>query len=235
MPASPAAAKDAQRTSKADQVYADIKEAILSGAIEPGAAIDKVALCERLAVSRFPVTTAINRLAFERLVVIEPQHGSFVARISARDINDAMALRRALEVEITGTCAARMSGGTQDALERNLRYQQAAAEAKDFTGFHSLDNEFHEIIVAGAGLAHAGEILFSLRAHVERVRRILLTPKGRMPVTLGEHRAVFAALKSRDTGAARAAMRHHLEQTTALLADFARQQPHLFTPESTSP
>ena len=235
MPLPQAVQKPPNRSSKADQVYEDIKEAILSGTFEPGAAIDKIALCERLGVSRFPVTTAVNRLAFERLVVIEPQHGSFVARISARDINDAMTLRRALEAEIAGLAAARLTPEVHAALERNLRYQRAAAEAKDFSGFHALDNEFHEIIVAGTQLAHAGEILFSLRAHVERVRRILLTPPGRMPVTLGEHRAIFAALKSRDAAAARAAMRQHLEQTTVWLADFAKQQPHLFNPESPAP
>src|SRR5579884_3935270 len=88
---------DARRASKADQVYEDIKEAILSGALEPGAAIDKMALAERLGMSRFPITTAINRLAYERLVVIEPQHGSFVAKISAEDVRELMLIRRALE------------------------------------------------------------------------------------------------------------------------------------------
>ena len=34
---------DTRRASKADQVYTEIKEAILSGELEPGAAIDKIA------------------------------------------------------------------------------------------------------------------------------------------------------------------------------------------------
>ena len=41
--------------SKAEQVYGAVKEAILSGALEPGEPIDKLALCDRLGVSRdFP-------------------------------------------------------------------------------------------------------------------------------------------------------------------------------------
>ena len=86
--------------SKADQVYDELKEAILAGRVEPGALIDKSALCERLGVSRFPVSAAVSRLAFENLVVIEPQHGSFVARISAADVRERMFIRRALESEI---------------------------------------------------------------------------------------------------------------------------------------
>jgi len=58
----------ARADSKAGQVYGAVKEAILSGDLEPGQPIDKLALCDRLGVSRFPVSAAISRLAFERLV-----------------------------------------------------------------------------------------------------------------------------------------------------------------------
>jgi GntR family transcriptional regulator, rspAB operon transcriptional repressor len=217
-----------QRISKANRVYDDIKEAILSGSLAPGAAIDKIALCERLGVSRFPVTTAINRLAYERLVLIEPQHGSFIAKISADDVRDLMTIRRALEVEIAGEAAHRLPEASLAALERNLRYQAVAEQAKDFAGFYALDVEFHHIIISGVALAHANEILESLRAHLERVRRLLLTPPGRLPDALKEHRAVGDAIRSGDAKAARAAMRHHLEQTSALLMTVSKQRPDIF-------
>jgi len=70
------------------------RKSILSGALEPGGAIDKLALCERLGVSRFPVSSAINRLAYERLVTIEPQHGSFVAKISVDDVRERLLVVR---------------------------------------------------------------------------------------------------------------------------------------------
>ena len=219
---------DRAGASKATRVYDEIKESILSGALEPGAAIDKIELCERLGVSRFPVTTAINRLAYERLVVIEPQHGSFIAKISADDVRDLMILRRALEVEIASEAAQRLPPESMAALERNLRYQQAAEQAKDLPGFYALDVEFHQIIINGIALAHANDILEGLRAHLERVRRLLLTPPGRLPHTLREHRAIAETIKSGDARAARAAMRAHLEQTSALLATVSKQRPDLF-------
>ncbi|WP_353017814.1 GntR family transcriptional regulator [Mesorhizobium sp. M1405] len=49
-----------------------IRRAIRTGRLGPGPSIDKAALCEQLGVSRFPVAAAINRLAFERLVVVQP-------------------------------------------------------------------------------------------------------------------------------------------------------------------
>src|SRR5579862_976940 len=134
---------EARRSSKADFVYQDLKEAILSGALEPGDAIDKLELCERLGVSRFPVSSAISRLAYERLVTIEPQHGSFVAKISIDDVRERLLVRRALESEVAAQAAERMPREGVAELERNLRYQQAAVDGRDVAGFYALDVDFH--------------------------------------------------------------------------------------------
>src|ERR1700730_18045200 len=100
---------EARRSSKADHVYRDLKESILSGALEPGGAIDKLALCERLGVSRFPVSSAVRPLGYERLVTIEPQHGSFVAKISTDEVRERLMVRRAHESEIAAQAALRMT------------------------------------------------------------------------------------------------------------------------------
>ena len=224
-----AAPGQARRSSKADHVYETIKEAILSGELEPGTAIDKMALGERLAMSRFPITTAINRLAYERLVIIEPQHGSFVAKISSEDVRELMLIRRALESEIAAESAGRLGAEAKEAIDRNLRYQQAAMEAVDYAGFYALDVEFHQLIIQGAGLRHAREILEGIRTHLERIRRLLLTPPGRLPNTLAEHRKIAEALRVPDMDAAREAMRTHLVQTTLLFESYAKERPNLFS------
>lgn len=221
--------RDSRRGSKAEQVYAEIKSAILSGGLEPGAAIDKLALCARLGVSRFPVSTALNRLAFERLVVIEPQHGSFVGKIAAADVREWMMIRRGLETEMAGELAHCLSADTRTALERNMRYQQAAAEAGDLSGFYAQDIEFHRLIAGGLHLSQTIAILEGLRSSLERIRRLLLAPPDRMLVSLAEHQAIFAALVKGDRHAAREAMRAHLKMTTALFEDFALGHPGMFS------
>ena len=163
----------AQRLSKAEHVYHHLRDAILAGTLEPGTLIDKAHLCDELNVSRFPVTTAINRLAFERLVVIEPQHGSFVSKISAQDAREFLMIRRALEADIAAQAAVALPQDAREALARNIRYQHAAAEAEDSTGFYALDVDFHQTIVSGLRLTQSSDILKGLRAHAERVRRLL--------------------------------------------------------------
>lgn len=220
---------ETRRGSKADQAYHDLKEAILSGALEPGAAIDKLALCERLGVSRFPVSSAINRLAYEKLVAIEPQHGSFVAKISVEDVRELMMIRRALESEIAAQAAETLPREGVEELERNLRYQLAAVEARDLAGFYSLDVEFHRLLTTQLGLSRTGEILDGLRSHLERVRRLLMTPEGRLPRTYAEHNSIAKAIARGDAEGARQAMRDHLVETTELFENFAKARPNLFS------
>ena len=214
--------------SKADQVYEAVKEAILSGELEPGEPIDKLALCERLGVSRFPVSAAISRLAFERLVLVEPQHGSFVARISADEVRERRFIRRALEGEIAAD-ARRFDEEGRAELRQTLQDSAAAASADDRTKFYSLDVVFHAVLTQRLGLDRTGELLDGVRAHLERVRRLLMTPDGRMQATQREHEAVVAAIERCDPDTARAAMTAHLGQTTAMFEDFAKQRPELFS------
>ncbi|MDE2578661.1 MAG: GntR family transcriptional regulator [Hyphomicrobiales bacterium] len=217
-----------RRLSKADQVYAEIKESIMSGVLEPGQAIDKLTLCAKLGVSRFPVTTAINRLAFERLVSIEPQHGSFVAKIAKRDVAEWLMIRRALEAEIANNAANTLPDAARRDLERNLRYQQPAAEAHDVAGFYALDLEFHRILARGLDLAQATEILDMLHSHLERSRRILLVPRSNLTKAYEGHQRVYDAIVERDGAKAEQAMRGHLDATRAHFETLVNEHPELF-------
>ena len=220
----------ARAHSKAGQVYDAVKEAILSGELEPGQAIDKLALCERLGVSRFPVSAAISRLAFERLVRVEPQHGSFVAPISAGDVRELLFVRQALEGEIAARAALELDEATRADLTENLGQSEAAAEAGDRARFYALDVGFHALLTERLGLRRSEEILDGVRQHLERPRRLLMTPPGRMRDTLAEHRAVFSAIETRRPEAARAAMSAHIATVAHTFEALAKAKPGLFAP-----
>jgi len=218
-----------ERASKADQVYESLKTAILSGGLEPGAPIDKLELCERLGVSRFPVSAAISRLAYDQLVRVEPQHGSFVARISARDVLERLFIRRALEGEIAAEAARRLDAETRAALADNIAAAQRAVESDNRAGFYELDVAFHALFTRGLGLPRSAELLDGLRVHLERVRRMLLAPTGRIQATLNEHRTIVEAVQSGDPTRARSAMEAHLTVVVTMFANFSRARPELFT------
>ena len=215
--------------TKADAVYGELKEAILSGTLEPGRLIDKAGLCEKLGVSRFPVSAAVSRLAYDRLVDVAPQHGSFVAQISLNDVRERFFIRSALEGEIAAEAARRMTRADKDDLMANLKEETAAVEAEDRVAFYALDVSFHRLLTTRLGMARANDVLESLRVHLERARRLAMSPEGRLRTALKEHSAVAAAIESGDAPAAREAMKRHLDATSALLESLARKRPGLFS------
>jgi DNA-binding GntR family transcriptional regulator len=221
--------REESRGSKADQIYEALKLAIISGEIAPASVIDKNEIAARFRVSRFPVTTAINRLAYERLVVIEPQRGSFVSLLRLGDIREWMIARRALETEVAILCARDLDTRAIENLERNLRYQETGVRSGDLTGFHDLDMAFHRQMVHGLRLYRVDETLESIRSHVDRVRRLLLPAPGRMASTYDEHLAIFRAIQARDAEAAAKAMRTHIDGVLDMLSSFEHEHPQFFT------
>jgi GntR family transcriptional regulator, rspAB operon transcriptional repressor len=216
--------------SKADSVYDELKEAILSGALEAGCPIDKSALCEKLGVSRFPVSAAVSRLAYDRLVDVAPQHGSFVARISLADVDERLFIRSALEGEVAAEAARRLAAEHKAALAANLEAAGIAAEEENREAFYALDVAFHHILTTGLGMARSTEVLDSLRIHLERARRLTMAPTGRRREVVAEHRAIVSAIEAGDPDAAREAMSRHLGVTGIVLQAFAKQRPELFAP-----
>ena len=230
------AAKDGRREvargvrSKADSVYSELREAILSGALEPGCLIDKATLCEKLGVSRFPVSAAVARLAYDKLVDVAPQHGSFVSRISLADVQERLFIRSALEGEVAAEAARRFKDADKDALAENLKEAAVAAGARDRSKFYELDVGFHHILTSRLGMPRTTELLDSLRVHLERARRLMMSPSGRVEEVVAEHKAVLAAIAVGDAEGAREAIRNHLALTGRVLGKVADLRPEMFSP-----
>lgn len=218
------------RQTKADRVYLSLKQAIVSGELPPNAVIDKSELSARFHVSRLSVTAAISRLAFEKLVDVEPQRGSYVTKIRLSDARQWMLVRRALEMEVAATCARELPDGAIERLGRNIAYQRTALKAGDVQGFHELDTVLHLQLVEALGWGRIAEILEPVRTHLERVRRTLLPEPGRMKRTFAEHQEIHRAITAREPEAARKAMEHHLNQVLRELEIFVARHPGFFEP-----
>ena len=216
--------------SKAALVYDDLRSSIIGLSLKPGARIDKNEVCDRLRVSRQPLAEAIARLADERLLDVEPQKGTFVARIRLADVAEAAFVRRALEVATVEAIAGELDDATIGRLDRNLVYQAAAVKAKDVEEFYALDLRFHTMLFERLSMRRVAEVVDTSRAQLERIRRLLLPAPGRNQNTVREHRAILAALSERDPKLAAKAMGEHLDQVMGELRKFAATQPDLFEP-----
>jgi GntR family transcriptional regulator, rspAB operon transcriptional repressor len=215
------------RGGTTERVQSILREAIIGFELAPGVDIDKLAICERLGVSRFPVSEALARLQSEGLVEILPQRGSRVARIRLSDVRQSMFIRRALEAQGVRSLALSHDANLLPSLERNLRYQRAAAEAGDRRGFHLLDLEFHLILLDALGYSRVKAAVEAARANLERVRRLLSLPRHHA-LSVDDHEKIVAALAAGDGEAAGRAMEEHLDFVITELVAFAAENPALF-------
>lgn len=208
-------------------VTAELRRAIVTLELKPGEILDKGAICERLGVSRFPVSEALARLQAEGLVEIMPQRGSMVSRVKIGDVVEYMLIRKALESEAIRVLMARRPEGIVEELERNLADQAKAARKGDRETFHRFDIEFHEILFEAMNFSRIRAVIDSARANLDRARLLILDPR-RLSATQAEHKAIADGIAAGDADRAVAAMRKHIDKVTGELLAFARTAPDLF-------
>ncbi|MFY8030578.1 MAG: GntR family transcriptional regulator [Devosia sp.] len=204
-----------------------LRQAIVTLDLQPGEVIDKNAICERLGVSRFPVSEALARLQAEGLVDILPQRGSTVSLVRIADVLEYMLIRKALEAEAVRVVTGNPSPELIDTLQRSMSYQRAAVDIDDQHGFHERDIEFHDIIFGDMRFSKVKGVIENTRANLDRARRLILTPR-RLEMTLSEHRAIMDGIVAGDAPRASAAMRAHIDSVMAELITFAADHAELF-------
>ena len=215
--------------SKSGRVYEELRSAIITLKLQPGAQIDKAEICDRLEVSRQPLSEALARLADERLVTVEPQKGTYVTRIRMNDVAEAAFVREALEVATVRRIAPTIDDETLDRLNLIVDYQSSAASANDTEEFYVLDTRFHSTLIGLLSYRRVAEGVESARAQTERIRRLLL-PTRRNLETIAEHKLILVELAQRSATGAADAMHIHLSNGLQQLKKFAAERPDLFEP-----
>lgn len=215
------------RGTTTERVYGALRDAIVHRQLRPGEFVDKNLVCERLGVSRFPVSEALGRLAAQGFVEVLPQRGTRVSRISLKDVRQNLLIRRALEAETVRELARRTPPALAK-LDANIAAQRTALTAGDDTAYYNLDVEFHAILQQELGYPYVTATIDAARAGLDRVRR-MLGKLHRMELTFEEHAAIVEAIRAGNSEGAADAMRRHLDNVDVLLASFASDNPDLFS------
>lgn len=209
------------------QVTDALRAAIVTLQMKPGEVIDKTAICERMGISRFPVSEALGRLQAEGLVDIQPQRGTTVSLIRVAEVREYMLIRKAIEAEAVHALVQMNTPGLVEHLRNALADQRVTSDAKDGETFHRQDCEFHELLFGAMHFAKVKTIIDGVRANIDRARMLISTPR-RLAVTIGEHEAIVDAIAANDADLAAAAMRSHIDEVMKEILSFAKQEPHLF-------
>ncbi|MDH6625393.1 DNA-binding GntR family transcriptional regulator [Streptomyces sp. LBL] len=139
------------RTLLRDRAYAAIRDAIVTGEIEPGAVVRDADLAERLGLSRAPVREAFSRLVDEGLLESKPQSYTRVTPVVAADVRDAAAVVGALHELVTRVAVPRLFAADVEAMRAANERFAAAVRAGEVEAALQADDDLHDVLVRVCG------------------------------------------------------------------------------------
>jgi GntR family transcriptional regulator, rspAB operon transcriptional repressor len=217
-----------RRRAGRGQAYHLLRDAIVSGELEPGRQLSENELATRLGVSRTPVREALVRLRDDRLVEIVPQLGTFVTQISEAAVADAYFVREALECAAVREAAVHAQKDDVAALRAMIARQDDVRAAGDYARWFVLNDEFHRALSDLSDHPIAWTLICRVSGHLDRIRRLSLPQPRYLDQMLGEHRLILKTIARGDPDAAEDAMRHHLRMVLTALPLLRASYPDYF-------
>lgn len=200
-----------QRRSLHLELAETIQEMIVIGQLPPGTKVPEKQLCETFNVSRTPLREALKVLAAERLVVLEPNRGAWVSKITVADLEEVFPVMGAFEA-LAGELACRSITGEEIAEIRRLHDEMIASyNRRDLQGYFDANQQIHEAILAAARNKTLTAQYRSLATQVRRARFIANMTDGRWKQATEEHKEIMACLEARDGDRLARILRLHLQ------------------------
>jgi DNA-binding GntR family transcriptional regulator len=213
---------------KADQIYEQLRRAIVRLDMAPGSAIAEKDICGRFDVSRTPVREALQRLAEEDLVDIFPHSGTWVSRISFALAEEGFVLRRALEVESVRKAAAVIAPEGIAELEALVSHMRRIILEDRLADYLEVDDAFHAAIARHSGYPRIWKFIGLAKVQLDRMRQLSAPVPGHLAEVTEQHAAIVHALARRNAMQAELAMRIHLDSSFEVMASICPVNPGLF-------
>lgn len=194
-----------------DQIYAWLRDAILTMALPPGTPLSEFELGAAITLSRTPVREALKRLEMEGLVATYPSLGSVVSKIKVSQIEQAVILRSLLEGEAAARAAAcANSREIARVLGQICKQQAKAVKIADLDAIYACDEQFHETLFAMTRLDLLWTTVRQARTVMQRLRALTLRDPINRATASGHHHELAAAVLAKDADLARSIMATHV-------------------------
>ncbi|SDF78202.1 GntR family transcriptional regulator [Sporomusa acidovorans] len=185
------------RISAKERAFNQIQEWIIDGTLQPKEKLNDADLAESLGVSRTPIREALQLLAVQGFVEMQPGVATQVTSINKEDISKILpplAVLQALAAELATPV---LSQHNIDSLRQiNSEFSQAIGEGNYYSAL-KMDEQFHEVIVDVVRNPYLNNTITMLQAHVRRLffhKSIILTPDS-----IEEHEAILRAFECQDS------------------------------------
>ena len=171
---------------------------IITLELAPGSAVSENELSQILKLSRTPVREALIELSKMGLVDIQPQRGSYIAKIDYEEM-----------------------------LRANMEEETRHLEAGDYTRLFELDTDFHRLLFTSVGKARTYGIIHSQMVHFDRLRALSLKSLKPDKI-VEDHENILYAIGRRDSELAEMLMTRHLTRHRVEKSELIKLYPDYF-------
>jgi len=194
-----------------DIVFKTLREAIITGDLQPGERLTEIKLANDLGVSRTPVREAIRKLELEGLVIMTARKGAEVAPINARDLREVLEIRRSLE---SLACELACKNVSDEDIKKLVNINESivlAIKDDNIEEITKQDVGFHEAIYDITRNARLVHMLHQLKEHIFRYRFEYIKDMKNKAAIVEEHEKIIECLSQKNTKAACKEIERHIE------------------------
>ena len=208
----------AQKPSRTELAYGEIKQRILGNIYPPGLQVLEQDLAAQLGMSRTPVREALIRLEKEGLVEITPRRGMRVVPIAPDDMAEIYDVLTCLEARAAQRLAESHPSRDDIApLIRAVDEMDRALERHELDAWAEADEHFHRLLLEMSGNRRLAKMAFTVFDQVHRARMVTLRMRPLPKQSSKDHRRVLDAILAGDAEGAYEAHYKHRQDAMKLL------------------
>lgn len=209
-----------------ERIIDSLSRAVAQHMLPPGTRLIEAQIVESLGANRNHVQAALQRLALQRIVTIEPNRGAHVSQPTAKEAREVFVARKAIERAIIESITpSRMCQFTKE-LDEHMDREFSATHSEDRRAIVGELSEFHRLLSRISGNQVLAEILNNLMVRSSLI--VALYQRNDEPTCQhDEHRSILTALKAGEIDKAVSLMEEHLNHLEKELDITEKSEHHI--------
>ena len=191
-------------------LFQQLKDAIISGKLEPGERLSETKLAASLKVGAFAVREALRKLEAQGYVTFQTDNQPIVSKPTREEIEDHYAIAGVLEGLAARLAVERARPEEVEHLTQLHHLLKEASQKRDLTRYFEANNNFHRAIADMARNERLYRLIDDLRQDMQKTRILALRLPERLDYSMREHDQILDAFLKKNSELAETAMVRHL-------------------------
>lgn len=213
-----------RRDTLADQAYANLRRALMSGRLSPGEKLTVRGIASALSVSLTPAREAIGRLVSERALDVGANRTVTVPVVDAEEYKDLLDIRLMLEGRAAEEAAPHFGRREVARLEDVHQRMVAAIDADESKLALSLNEEFHFLIYRASNRPMLVSMIEGLWLRVGPLMNLLTPRYQRSYQGAKNHSSAIEAARTGDAAGLRRAIEKDLGDGAQRMLELLNEQ-----------